>query len=1131
MRDVILGTYDTIEVAARVWDFAVLSLRGVDTQTVTNFDKGSYLGADGMLLPVEAALPGLGCNQHRLVSDKLTAAGVGAGGAEGDSASDGGSSSDSDSAGGSAYPGTSTVGTRPPVRSRGPAPGGGAPSRHGQARGAQLGSPALQLPPQQQQQQAQQQQQLAPPAKYRGNTGEDAARVFDFTVLSLRGVDTQSVINCDKGSYLGANGTLLPMEAALPGLERAEHKFVRDKLAGVMVVVSRPEDGSGRLAIKIMEPMLSLIMRHTLRTKIYLGTFGTGEGAARVYDFAVLSLRGVDTQTVINFDKGAYLGADGALLPVEAALPGLGRDQHRHVRDKLAAAVVGAGGGAGGMSEGGALSSTSSDSSSDSGSASPGTAAAGARPPVHMRRPAQGARQAGSPAPRRQAQRQLPPVPPVKYHGVSQIKSGRQFNLGTYDTNEDAARVYNFAALSLHGVDTQTATNFDKGTYLSADGTLLPVEAALLGLDRNQHRLVRDKLAAAVVGAGGGAEGEAEGMADGSSSSSDSDSAGGSAGRGTAATRSPLGGHTIDPVASSILRALRIVHLGTHGTKEDASRVWDFAVLSLRGVDTQTVTNFYKGAYLGADGALLAVEAALPGLGRDKHRLVRDKLAAAAKKGRSQAHAQQLPSGAAKGAQKRTAPSEQPQAKAKSAFRGVSADGSNWAAKLWDGDTHSDIFLGNFGCEEQAARAFDRASVVFRGTEAKSNFPVTEYHSEMSQLTKMTRMEVVAYVKRGTRGLSSKGEAKCRGVKQTTSGRWEAHVRIGGRVVNLGTHDTEGDAARVYDFAVLSVRGSGKYAITNFDVSAYLGADGALLPVEAALPGLGRDMHKYVRYKLAASGVVAAGATAEGSDGRADSNSGSDSDGGSAYPGTAAVAALPPLRNLGPASGGGAPSRHGQARGAWQAISPAPLRQTQQQLPHVPRAKYHGVRQTKSGRWEARACVGDRTVTLGTHDTGEDAARVYDFAVLFLRGGDTQTVINLDKGDYLGADGALLPVEAALSGLEHDQHRLVRDKLAAAGQQPVLQAQTQQLPPAPPLPPHQPVPQAPPPQQAQQQQLPAPQAHEAPPAVGSAAHDFHTKTSALAFLCNLKAAFDNSVLPLDVYEEQRAEAMAALRMQ
>jgi hypothetical protein len=63
----------------------------------------------------------------------------------------------------------------------------------------------------------------------------------------------------------------------------------------------------------------------------------------RVSDFAVLFLfHSADTLTAINFDKGAYLGADG-VLPVEDALPGLGRDQHKYVCDKLTAVVVGAG--------------------------------------------------------------------------------------------------------------------------------------------------------------------------------------------------------------------------------------------------------------------------------------------------------------------------------------------------------------------------------------------------------------------------------------------------------------------------------------------------------------------------------------------------------------------------------------------------------------------------------------------------------------------------------------------------------------------------------------------------------------------------------------------------------------------
>jgi hypothetical protein len=111
--------------------------------------------------------------------------------------------------------------------------------------------------------------------------------------------------------------------------------------------------------------------------KIYLGSFGSVEDAARVFDFAGLRLRGVDTQTVTNFDKGEYLGADGALLSVEAALPGLGSDKHRFMRHALAAAL-----GAEGATDSGSSSSSSSESDSGSGSGNPASQAR--QPPARL---------------------------------------------------------------------------------------------------------------------------------------------------------------------------------------------------------------------------------------------------------------------------------------------------------------------------------------------------------------------------------------------------------------------------------------------------------------------------------------------------------------------------------------------------------------------------------------------------------------------------------------------------------------------------------------------------------------------------------------------------------------------------
>ncbi|KAG1663283.1 hypothetical protein FOA52_006324 [Chlamydomonas sp. UWO 241] len=160
-------------------------------------------------------------------------------------------------------------------------------------------------------------------------------------------------------------------------------------------------------------------------------------------------------------------------------------------------------------------------------------------------------------------------------------------------------------------------------------------------------------------------------------------------------------------------------------------------------------------------------------------------------------------------------------------------------------------------------------------------------------------------------------------------------------------------------------------------------------------------------------------------------------------------------------------------------------------------SSFRGVQPTKkSGRWEPRVRNGGRLVYLGTHGTSEVAARVFDFAVLSLRG--KQAITNFDKGAYLSANGALLLVEAALPGLGQDKHNLMRAKLAAVVA----------------------------PQQKQAQQQVPPAAH----AVGPP-RDFCARSAALSYLRELKVALDEGALPLDLYQEQSAQAMSEMRRQ
>ncbi|GLC35489.1 hypothetical protein PLESTM_000330000 [Pleodorina starrii] len=174
-----------------------------------------------------------------------------------------------------------------------------------------------------------------------------------------------------------------------------------------------------------------------------------------------------------------------------------------------------------------------------------------------------------------------------------------------------------------------------------------------------------------------------------------------------------------------------------------------------------------------------------------------------------------------------------------------------WEAHIWDSSVRysktskrrrkrgKQVYLGMYGTELEAARAYDMAAIVFLGPRAKTNFPLVEYRHDIEKLTSLGRDGVVRMLRNGSSGFS-RGTSKYRGVsRHHKPGCWEACIgKVGGSgYLYLGTFEVEAAAAMAYDYAAIHRRG--ERAITNFDPCTYRDVDtGRMRPLQQLPPAV-----------------------------------------------------------------------------------------------------------------------------------------------------------------------------------------------------------------------------------------------------------------------------------------------------
>ncbi|EOD32445.1 hypothetical protein EMIHUDRAFT_122983 [Emiliania huxleyi CCMP1516] len=238
------------------------------------------------------------------------------------------------------------------------------------------------------------------------------------------------------------------------------------------------------------------------------------------------------------------------------------------------------------------------------------------------------------------------------------------------------------------------------------------------------------------------------------------------------------------------------------------------------------------------------------------------------------------------------------------------------------------------------------------GGEGSADSAAVQTDSDKEAAAALLRAGIVAEAEGLQLHLSSSSSSGYKGVTKRVSGRFEAQRKVGGRAVSLGTFDSAVEAAVAYARAV-AADAPAAAAAAAASTAAPTAAPPAAPAADVLEPphGLGLDASAAGRAEETAVVLSGMGLPSHGGEGSADSAAvQTDSD-------KEAAAALLRAGIVAEAEG------------------------LQLHLSSSSSTGYKGVREPRTGRFEAQRKVGGRAVSLGTFDSAVEAAVAYARAV------------------------------------------------------------------------------------------------------------------------------------------------------